>query len=305
MPRAIAILAALIFASAVLARGPAPLPGAEGRVSLGAFVEVLEDPTGNMRLADVRRPEHAQRFAPAASDPLNFGYSRSAWWLRFSLPGGAPAGEELILEIAFPSIDRIELRRARTLGELTTAAPKVIWRKHPHGPMGAHIWAPEIHFLNGKWYVYFAAGDAEAIWNIRMYVLENNSPNPLEGTWTEKGQIKMNWESFTLDATTFENRGTHYLVWAQSGQDPKITGTGIYIAKMDTPWSISTPAVLLSKPDLPWEQVRYWVNEGPTVLQRNGRLFLTYSAFVLACLWPATARLLATLSKQASSEPEA
>ena len=36
--------------------------------------------------------------------------------------------------------------------------------------------------------------------------------------------------------------------------------------------------MLLSKPEFPWEQVRYWVNEGPTVLHRNGRLFLTYSA---------------------------
>jgi diguanylate cyclase (GGDEF)-like protein len=109
MTRALAILAALIFASAALARAPAPLPDAAGRVSLGAFVEVLEDPAGGMRLEDVRAPEQARRFAPAGSDPLNFGYSRSAWWLRFSLPGGAPAGEELILEVAFPSIDRIEL----------------------------------------------------------------------------------------------------------------------------------------------------------------------------------------------------
>jgi diguanylate cyclase (GGDEF)-like protein len=117
MPRALAILAALIFASAALARGPAPLPGAEGRVSLGTFVEVLEDPSASLRLADVRRPEHARRFAPAGADPLNFGYSRSAWWLRFSLPGGAPAGEELILEIAFPSVDRIELHLPDPAGE--------------------------------------------------------------------------------------------------------------------------------------------------------------------------------------------
>jgi len=109
MPRALAILAALIFASAALARAPAPLPGADGRVSLGPYVEVLEDPAGRMRLEDVRQPGEARRFAAAGSDPLNFGYSRSAWWLRFSLPGGSPAGEELVLEIAFPSIDRIEL----------------------------------------------------------------------------------------------------------------------------------------------------------------------------------------------------
>lgn len=108
MPRALAFLALLILASAASAREPAPLPGAEGRVDLGSHVEVLEDPEGGLRLEDVRRPQHAGRFVAAASGPLNFGYTRSAWWLRFSLPGGAPAGEELLLEIAFPSIDRVE-----------------------------------------------------------------------------------------------------------------------------------------------------------------------------------------------------
>lgn len=107
MKRALALLALLIFASAQ-AREPAPLPGADGRLTLGLHVDVYEDRGGGLELDDVRKPEHAARFAPAASDPLNFGYTRSAWWLRFSLPGGAPPGEELLLEIAFPSIDRID-----------------------------------------------------------------------------------------------------------------------------------------------------------------------------------------------------
>jgi diguanylate cyclase (GGDEF)-like protein len=110
MPRALAFLALLILASAALAREPAPLPGADGRVSLGAYVDVLEDPERRLRLEDVRLPQHAGRFVAASSDPLNFGYTRSAWWLRFSLPGGAPAEEELLLEIAFPSIDRVEFQ---------------------------------------------------------------------------------------------------------------------------------------------------------------------------------------------------
>lgn len=103
-----------------------------------------------------------------------------------------------------PKYDLIELRRARTLGGLPAAETKVIWKKHAKGPMSHHIWAPEIHYIGGKWYLYSAASKAEAIWDIRMYVLENESPNPLEGEWTEKGQIKMNWESFTLDATTLD-----------------------------------------------------------------------------------------------------
>ena len=175
-----------------------------------------------------------------------------------------------------PEYDRLELRRAKTIAGLASAEATVIWRQHPAGIMGAHIWAPEIHFIGGKWYVYFAAGAAEKIWEIRIYVLENSSPNPLEGEWIEKGQLKTGWESFSLDASSFEHRGQRYLLWTQ--RQPEIKGTNIYIARMDTPWSITGPAVLLSKPEFPWEQVRYWVNEGPTVLARNGRLFLTYSA---------------------------
>jgi GH43 family beta-xylosidase len=72
-----------------------------------------------------------------------------------------------------PEYDRIELRRARSLEGLRTAPAKDIWKKHESGPMSHHIWAPELHWMDDKWYVHFAAGRAEAIWDIRMYVLEN------------------------------------------------------------------------------------------------------------------------------------
>ena len=175
-----------------------------------------------------------------------------------------------------PKYDVIELRRARTLAGLATAEPKVIWRKHDHGPMGAHIWAPELHFIDGKWYVYFTAGEAENKWAIRPYVLEGVGANPLEATWTEKGRIKLGWESFSLDATTFTHRGTRYFVWAQAQNGVK--GTNIYISRMDTPLSIAGPITLLSRPDHEWERRGPAVNEAPAVLIKNGRVWMTYSA---------------------------
>jgi len=176
-----------------------------------------------------------------------------------------------------PEYDRIELRRSKSIEGLGDTEPKVIWRKHEHGPMGAHIWAPEIHRIDNTWYIYFAAGGAEKIWDIRIYVLSNDSPNPLDGTWTERGQLKTNWESFALDATTFEHRGKRYLVWAQN--DPKFkANTCLYIALMSDPLHIEGKQVCISRPELPWECVGYKVNEGPAVLEKNGRLFLTYSA---------------------------
>lgn len=109
MRRALASSLLLILVSGAQAHAPAPLPGADGRVSLGMHAEVLEDPGGALRVDDVRSGAYAARFEPAAADPLNFGYTRSAWWLRFRLPGGAPPGEELLLEVSYPSLDRVEL----------------------------------------------------------------------------------------------------------------------------------------------------------------------------------------------------
>lgn len=175
-----------------------------------------------------------------------------------------------------PQYLRLELRRAKTISELPSAEPKDIWHAHETGPMGAHIWAPELHHIDGKWYIYFAAGDAENKWRIRMYVLENESPNPLEGEWVEKGQVKTAWDDFSLDATTFENDGKRYYVWAQ--QDPVKGGnSNIYISEMDTPWSLKGDYSLLTQPDYSWELMKYRVNEGPAVIKRNGKIFITYS----------------------------
>jgi GH43 family beta-xylosidase len=176
-----------------------------------------------------------------------------------------------------PEYDRIILRRATSIQGLALASETVIWQKHSSGIMGAHIWAPELHHIDGKWYIYFAAGSTRNVWAIRMYVLENASANPLQGAWVERGQIMTNWESFSLDATTFEHDGTRYLVWAQ--HDPDIGGnTNLYIATMSNPWAISGTQVRISKPDYDWEKIGYLVNEGPAVIKRNGRIFISYSA---------------------------
>lgn len=176
-----------------------------------------------------------------------------------------------------PDYDRLELRRASNIAGLPAAEPKTIWRKHDAGPMSENIWAPEIHFIDGRWFIYVAAGEAGVRGSIRIYVLENRAANPLEGEWLERGQLKTRWDSFSLDATTFEHRGTRYLVWAQ--RDPAAqNNSDLYLAKMDSPTTIVQPQVLLSRPEFDWEKIRYAVNEGPAVLIRNGRVFLTYSA---------------------------
>ena len=117
-----------------------------------------------------------------------------------------------------PAYDRIVLRRAGTLEELAEAQEVTVWKCHPHGSMSMHIWAPELHFLDGKWYLYFAAGTREDKWKIRPYVLECTGEDPLTAPWKEHGKMQcaaedsFSFRSFSLDATIFENKGERYYV---------------------------------------------------------------------------------------------
>jgi GH43 family beta-xylosidase len=176
-----------------------------------------------------------------------------------------------------PEYDKIVIRKANTINGLKTAEEKEIWLKHKTGVMGYHIWAPELHKIDGIWYIYFAAGEAENIWNIRMWVLSNTSKNPMEGEWKEEGRIHTKIDSFSLDATTFEHKGKRYLIWAQNVRDGK-HGTGLVLSEMKNPTTLIGPEIVLTEPDFSWEKEKYNVNEGPAVIKKNGKIFVTYSA---------------------------
>lgn len=193
-----------------------------------------------------------------------------------------------------PEYDRIEVRRSLTIQGLAQAEPVVAWRKYDEGPMSANIWAPEIHYIDGKWYIYFAAARTtetqDGLFDHRMFVLENESANPLEGQWVEKGKIVTEWESFALDATSFEHRGTRYLVWAQ--KDPSIKGnSNLYIAPLANPWTLGAKQVMITTPEYDWEKIGFLVNEGAAVLKRNGKIFISFSGsatdynYCMGLLW--------------------
>jgi GH43 family beta-xylosidase len=166
---------------------------------------------------------------------------------------------------------------------------KVIWKKHPAGEMSHNIWAPEIHYIKGKWYIYFCSGRAEEHFRLGCYLLECDG-EPFSGTWTERGQISTGWENFALDMTTFIHRGEQYFVWAQMPQHSS-HNSSLYISRCSDPAHICTTPLELSHPEYEWECRGFKVNEGPAVLIRNGKIFITYSCsdtgrnYCMGMLW--------------------
>jgi GH43 family beta-xylosidase len=179
--------------------------------------------------------------------------------------------------------DRIVLRKASTIEGLASAEEKVIYTKAPlGGNKSPHVWAPEIHFINGNWYIYYTTTISDKdVWQIRPHVLmcPGNLDPMVKENWKDKGRVQktnasdMAFNGFSLDETVFENNGVMYMVWAQN--DPN---SNLYIARMKDPYTIDTNAVKIAEPKYDWEMHAYKVNEGPSVIKRNGKIFISYSA---------------------------
>lgn len=176
-----------------------------------------------------------------------------------------------------PEFNRIELRRADQLSQLNQATPNVVWRKHRQGPMSANIWAPELHKIADTWYLYFSAGSRENPLDIRLYVLANEAEDPMTGQWRELGPLETRHDTFALDATPFVHRDQRYLIWSQ--KDPQdLRPASLHIGQMTSPTELSGPEVLIAEPEHDWEKQGIPANQGASVVNHEGRIFVFYTA---------------------------
>ena len=182
--------------------------------------------------------------------------------------------------------NRLAIWKTKNLADLKNAPSKTIWTP-PAGTMySKQIWAPEIHFISNKWYVYFAADDGKND-NHRMYVLENDAKDPMTGEWVFKGKVFDSSDKWAIDGSVFEHKGKMYMIW--SGWESDKNGEqDIYIAQLKNPWTIEGNRVRIGRPIYDWEKHgdlndagnprHVNVNEGPQILKNKDKLFIVFSA---------------------------
>lgn len=197
--------------------------------------------------------------------------------------------------------DRIVLRRSRTLEGLAGTVGLdgqaehgvheiVIWDEQNAATNGRNIWAPEIHQIKGKWYVFFTASTSKTdVWAIRPAVIAcGGDGDPFKPeNWDLEAQFNvpvtgdtMAFNSFSLDMTCFESGGIYYVAWAQyvdSGY------SSLLIATIDPehPWMLTSKSVKLSVPSYAWEKATDgdgMIDEGPAVIKKDGKVYLAFSA---------------------------
>lgn len=149
--------------------------------------------------------------------------------------------------------DKICLWALKDITEITHEPTKTIWPVDDSQSY-SHIWDPQIHYINGKWYVYFSMDDGDSD-NRQLHVLENASPDPLEGEFVLKGKISTDpHNNLAIYGHPFVHKGKLYLLWS-GWKNKRIFEEMqcLYIAEMSDPWTLASERVLISEPKYEWE----------------------------------------------------
>jgi GH43 family beta-xylosidase len=168
----------------------------------------------------------------------------------------------------------IYIRKARCFTEFNRQKGFCVWRSPHKGLNSRNLWAPELHFIQGRWHIHFAADDGRNE-NHRMWVLESVDDNP-QGPYLERGCLQTG--GWAIDGTILElPDGQLFYIW--SGWPGKVNGLqNLYISEMENPFTLRGPRVRICTPDQDWERIEMPIAEGPQILKRNGMTFIVYSA---------------------------
>jgi len=161
-----------------------------------------------------------------------------------------------------------------------------VWKAPENKWNSFFIWAPELHHIDGKWYIYYAAGKIEQKPFIyqRTGVLMCDTPL---GEYRDMGMLHTGDDPqqreekniWGIDMTVFKHKEKLYAVWSgwEQNADTDATDQHLYIAHMPTPTSIGK-RILLTKATEPWEKGEHIVLvEGPSVIKHGGNTFIMYS----------------------------
>jgi beta-xylosidase len=148
---------------------------------------------------------------------------------------------------------------------------------------GDQYWAPEVSFADDAYWMYFSIGHGIAGHHIRVA----RSESPL-GPFVDLGVNLTPDERFAIDPHPFvDDDGSRYLFFARDVLEGERVGTHLAVAPMPSPTELGAIVPALA-PSAHWQLyeagrdmygARYdWHTlEGPSVVRRHGRYWMTYS----------------------------
>ncbi len=164
---------------------------------------------------------------------------------------------------------------------------KIIWTAPASGWNKSCIWAPEIHFIEGHWYVYFAAGESGPPYIYQRTMVLRSKTEDVFSDYEDMGQLytgdnpnEPNSNIWGIDMTVLEHKGKLYAIWSGwiNQEMTDATPQHLYICEMSNPYTLKGTRVKLSSPIESWETGGPLdLNEAPEVLKNGEKVFVIYS----------------------------
>ena len=108
---------------------------------------------------------------------------------------------------------RIVMRKSSTMAGLKTAAAQTVFTLAP-GPGCCTMWAPDLQFTNGRWYIYLSAEPTPGQGARRTGVLESSGTDPL-GPYTYRGILNLQANgAWAIDGSVVRPQRSIISIWA-------------------------------------------------------------------------------------------
>ncbi|NRR30355.1 family 43 glycosylhydrolase [Oxalobacteraceae bacterium] len=177
-----------------------------------------------------------------------------------------------------PNWDKLELRKSASLSGVGAGSVVTVFTKSAAACSGNNctsneVWAPEINYINGAWYIYFSAAGSDG--QHRVFAIKNSNADPMTGSFGAPVKVADSEDAWAIDQTVATINGQLYMAWSDiSGGQPQ----RIKIAKMSSPTAIIGKGSIISTPTYDWEKIGAGVNEGPQFIVHNSKVHLSISA---------------------------
>ncbi len=223
----------------------------------------------------VKQTQYPNPFIEQRADPCILKGNDGYYYFTASYPMRGDSDAE--------GYDRIVLRRSKTIAGLAEAEEIAIWDCDSSNTENRYVWAPEIRLVDGNYYVFYTSSIDNSVWTIRPHVLKCTNPEDImnPSSWQAMGRMQsvasdgLAFTGFSLDMTVFENQGHWYVIWAQADGY-----SSLFLAEIDPkePWKCISESVKISVPEYSWERQMENVDEGPSVIKNNGKIYVAFSA---------------------------
>jgi GH43 family beta-xylosidase len=176
----------------------------------------------------------------------------------------------------------IKSKKITNIGQINRTT---VWNAPPEGSVGTkyNIWGPHLNFVEGNWYIYYAAQSVRdpTFRNQRMWVLRSVSGNPL-GPYQDEGEVlDSNDNEWAIDGSILiREDGSLYFVWSGI-PDLNTLHQHTYIARMVSPTRIDRSTITnISSPTETWETSVRPIQEGqrPLYVDKKGKTIIMFSA---------------------------